>query len=223
MDDLKAVEDLEAIASTMLRDLSPAGQRSVMRRVARDLRKSQSDRIKSQKNPDGSAFEARRKKREPSMGNYTVRFLYPEHGIGPARAVLMKSWRRDGPLLTGYDVEAGGIRSFFWDKVIRWLGVSPEDQNKGGGKIRNRPALRDRDMFRKIRSSRYLRSGANEREAWIGFIGGISRIAKVHQEGLKDEPASGQKAVTYAVRELLGMTLAEREDVLDIVFKHLLR
>lgn len=220
-DDLRSIENLEAIASGLLRDLSPAGQRAVMRRVARDLRKSQSDRIKSQKNPDGSAFARRRPKPQPSMGNYTVRFLYPEHGSGPPRAVMMKSWRRDGPLLTGYDIEAGGIRSFFWDKIIKWLGVSPEDQTKGGGKIRNRPTIRDRDMFRRIRMPRNLRSGANEREAWIGFIGGVARIARVHQEGLKDEPAKGQKAVTYAMRELLGLTLSEREDILDLVFKHL--
>lgn len=186
-DDLRSIENLEAIASGLLRDLSPAGQRSVMRRVARDLRKSQADRIKTQKNPDGSAFASRRPKAKPSMGGYTVRFLYPEHGSGAPRAVLMKSWRRDGPMLTGYDIEAGGIRSFFWDKVIKWLGVSPDDQTKSGGKIRNRPTLRDRDMFRRIRMPRHLRSGANEREAWVGFIGSVARIARVHQEGLQDE------------------------------------
>lgn len=219
--ELKDIEALEDVVGALIRDLSPAGQKTLMRKVARDLRKSQSARIASQKNPDGTPFAARKKKPAPSMGNYAVRFLYPEHGSGPPRAVMMKSWRRDGPLFTGYDVEAGGIRSFFWDKVIKWLGVSPADQNKRAGQIRNRPTLRERSMFRRIRSNRYLRSGGDEREAWVGFFGDISRIAEVHQHGLKDTPSQGQKAINYAQRELLGLTLTEREDLLDTVLAHL--
>jgi len=220
-DDLKALEDLEAICAGLLRDLSPPGRRKIMRAVARDVKKSQASRIKAQKNPDGSGYEKRKPKPKPSMGNYTVHFLYPAGGEGEPRAVMMKSWMRDGPMLTGYDIEAGGIRSFFWDKIIKWLGVSPADQNKGGGKIRNRPTLKDKAMFRKLRLPRNLKSGANEREAWIGFIGDVTRIVRVHQEGLVDEPAKGQKAVTYAMRELLGWSLADRENMVELVLKHL--
>ncbi|MDC7675373.1 phage virion morphogenesis protein [Asticcacaulis machinosus] len=221
MSELRALEELEAIVSGLLRDLSSPGRRQLMRKVARDVRKSQSDRIKAQKNPDGSAFEARRPKPKPSMGNYAVHFLYPSGGSGPPRAVLMKSWMRDGQMLTGYDIEAGGIRSFFWDKIIKWLGVSPDDQNKSGGKIRNRPSLKEKAMFRKLRSPRFLKSGANEREAWIGFVGDVARLASVHQHGLSEEPAKGQKAVNYAMRQLLGLSIEDREDLLDSVLKHL--
>lgn len=217
---LRALEDLEAICSGLLRDLSPSGRRKIMRAVARDVKRSQAARIKAQKNPDGSGYAKRKPRPAPSMGQYTVHFLYPEHGTGAPRAVMMKSWKRDGPMLTGFDIEAGDIRSFFWDKIIKWLGVSPADQNKGGGKIRNRPTLKDKAMFRKLRLPRNLKSGANDREAWIGFIGDVVRIVRVHQEGLVDEPAKGQKAVTYAMRELLGWSLADREQIAELVMEH---
>ncbi len=90
----------------------------------------------------------------------------------------------------------------FWDKIIKWLGVSPADQNKGGGNIRNRPTLKDKAMFRKLRLPRNLNSAANDHEAWIGFIGDVANRAPSPRG--PGEPAKGQAGVTYAMRELLG-------------------
>jgi len=52
--------NLEAWAHAMVAALSPAGRRRLQVRLARDLRRSQADRIAAQENPDGSSFEARK-------------------------------------------------------------------------------------------------------------------------------------------------------------------
>lgn len=60
-----AVDELSAVetwAGALLGQLSPAGRRTVMRDVARELRRSQQKRIAAQQNPDGSAYEPRKAK-----------------------------------------------------------------------------------------------------------------------------------------------------------------
>lgn len=59
MDELSAVETW---AGALLGQLSPAGRRTVMRDVARELRRNQQKRIAAQQNPDGSAYEPRKAK-----------------------------------------------------------------------------------------------------------------------------------------------------------------
>ncbi len=56
-DDLKHIEDW---AEGLLAKLEPAERRKVTRTIGRELRRSQQRRIMAQKNPDGSAFEARK-------------------------------------------------------------------------------------------------------------------------------------------------------------------
>jgi len=217
MDDLAAIE---AIADALIRKLSSAERRTLLRRMARGIRDSQARRIASQRAPDGAAFAPRKAKKPPAPGNYAVKFLYPK-GPNP-RLVLMKSWVHEGPLITGFDVEAGGIRSFFWDKVDRWLPVQREEQNKGAGKFRRQGRIRQKAMFRKLRNGRNLRSDASDSEAWIGFSGRASEIASVHQDGLSDRPAARARPVRYARRELLGLTPAERSAALDLLLGHLI-
>ncbi len=59
MTDLAAVEQL---ASALLRSVAPPARRKILTAIARDIRRSQSDRIAAQKQPDGSAFAPRRPK-----------------------------------------------------------------------------------------------------------------------------------------------------------------
>lgn len=210
---------IEALAGNLLQSLSGADRRALLRKLARALRATQSERIGRQQNPDGSAFEARRPRRELHPGNYAVKFLYPKGDANP-RAVFMKSWVRQGPLLTGYDAEVGAIRSFFWDKVDRWLPVEPEDQNKNAGRLRRRGNMRRQAMFRKLRSARFLRSGATDTEAWIGFTGRASVVASIHQDGAMDAPKQGGRQIRYAQRGLLGMTERERTLALDMLLDH---
>jgi phage gpG-like protein len=212
--------EVERIAGALLRQIGPSERRRILRAIARDLRNSQEDRIRRQQNPDGGAYAPRRQKKPPRPGNYAVKFLYPL-GAAEPRLVLMKSWVHEGNLLTGFDVEAGGIRSFFWDKVDRWLPVDPNEQNKGAGKFRRAGSIRRKAMFRKLRNGRNLRAGSTDRELWVGFTGRASAIASVHQDGGMDRPSVHAKPVRYPQRELLGDTPAERERMLDMLLGHI--
>ncbi|MFT3967101.1 MAG: phage virion morphogenesis protein, partial [Sphingobium sp.] len=122
MSDLDGLIELERIAGGLIASLDSSGRRRLLRAMARDIRKSQAARIAAQRDPDGTAYEPRKEKREQKPGAYPVRFLYPK-GAAKPRLVLMKSWVRQGPLITGFDIEASAIRSFFWDKIDKWLPV----------------------------------------------------------------------------------------------------
>ncbi|HGH3376065.1 TPA: phage virion morphogenesis protein [Enterobacter ludwigii] len=60
MSDFKPFDDK---LSGLLASLSPAGRRKLAGDIAKELRKSQQQRIKQQKSPDGSPYQAR--KRQP--------------------------------------------------------------------------------------------------------------------------------------------------------------
>lgn len=216
---MKDFAEVERLAGALLRGLAPGERRALLRRMARDLRRSQADRIAANRAADGSAFAPRRPKKDLRPGNHALRFLYPKGAPAP-RAVFLKSWVRQGPIFTGFDQEAGGLRSFFWDKVDRWLPVAAAEQNAGAGRLRRRGAIRQKAMFRRLRGPRFLRADATDNEAWIGFAGRAAEIARVHQEGLLDRPTARAKPVRYAQRALLGLTEQERSRAIDILLDH---
>ncbi len=216
------LRELEEFVGGMLKSLEPAALRGLLRRVSRQMRTSNQKRIAAQRNPDGSAFAKRKPPTEPKPGNHALKFLYPSGGSGAPRLVYLKSWEKQGPIFTGYDREAGGIRSFEYAKVIKYLSLSPGEENAGAGKIRNRSTIRQRAMFRKIRRAGSFNAGATDYEAWVGFGGMVAHVARIHQFGLRDRPARHAREVRYDKRELLGMTAADREELLDAVIKHML-
>ena len=57
MDDLQRVDDWLA---ALLANLEPAARNRMMRQLAQELRRSQQQNIRLQRNPDGTAFEPRR-------------------------------------------------------------------------------------------------------------------------------------------------------------------
>jgi phage virion morphogenesis protein len=123
--------------------------------------------------------------------------------------------------MTGFDIEAGAIRSFEFTKVVKWLDVPPEYKNKNTGKLRRRGGIRRRNMFRRLASSKFLKTKTDDQGFWVGFSGKVSQIASVHQQGLRDKPSLRAKAVPYPRRELLGATPADRERMLDALYAHL--
>jgi phage virion morphogenesis protein len=218
-DDLAEVERL---AGALLRGVSPGQRRILMRKMARDLVISQRQRITAQRQPDGSAFAARKPKAQQATGRGTACFLYPSGGGGEPRRVIMKSFAwGTGRKMTGFDIEAGAIRSFDFDKIVKWLPVPDEHRNAGGSRLRRRGGLRRRAMFRRLATSRFLKTGMDEQGFWVGFTGKVSQIADIHQHGLRDRPSLRAKAVPYAKRELLGTTSGDRERLLDLLFDHL--
>lgn len=58
MSDLRAIEDW---AGALLVKIEPKERRKINQTIARELRRSQQQRIKTQRNPDGSAYAPRKK------------------------------------------------------------------------------------------------------------------------------------------------------------------
>lgn len=150
------IEELEALLDGLLSKLDDGQRRAIARKIAKDIRRSQSDRIGAQQSPDGAAY-APRKSREPARG----------------RRGAIKRQAKRGP------------------------------------------------MFRKLRGSAWLQGRGSADEASIGFAGATaSRIARVSQLGLRDRVSRDGPMADYPQRVLLGLTEAERAQVLALVLEH---
>lgn len=131
MSDFKPFDDR---LNGLIAALSPAARRKLAGEIAKQLRKSQQQRIKEQKAPDGSPYQARKRQ--------------------PLRA------------------KTGRIK---------------------------------RTMFQKLRTNRYMKATGRENSAVVEFTGKVQRIARIHQNGLKDRPNLHSRDVQYAKRPLLGV------------------
>lgn len=214
--------EVERLAGAILRNLSSAERGKILRRMGIALAGSQRRRIAAQRAPDGTPFEPRKEKQQGLPSRGATCFLYPSGGSGGSRRVIMKSFTwGTGRMMTGFDIEAGAIRSFDFDKVIKWLPVPDEHRNKAtGGRLRRRSSLRRKAMFRRLASARFLRAGVDNQGMWVGFTGQASRIADIHHSGLRDRPSLRGNAIRYPKRELLGATPDDREMLLDLLFAH---
>jgi hypothetical protein len=215
-DSVDDLSELEQFARDALDRVSASEQRRLLRAIGATIQSSQRARIASQQAPDGSAYPKRKTKEAPSPGKFALRFLYPKGGAEP-RTAFLKSWVHQGPIFTGYDIEAGAIRSFYWDKVDKFLPIPAADQNRNAGKMPRRGRIRARAMFRKLKGPRFLQKGVAGSEAWIGFSGRAGEVARVHQEGLEDKPSQKAKMVRYIRRQLLGLTPVERDRVMSLL------
>lgn len=146
------LDDLSTWLTPLMLRLEPAQRARLARDVAQALRRSQQQRILTQRNPDGTAYAPRK-----------------------ARQLRGKA-----------------------------------------GRIKSRAK-----MFTKLRTARYLKARGTADEAVVSFAGRISRIARVHQYGLRDRAERGAPDVQYPQRELLGLTDFERERLRDQVLAHL--
>ncbi|AWY43745.1 phage virion morphogenesis protein [Pseudomonas putida] len=76
-------------------------------------------------------------------------------------------------------------------------------------------------MFRKLRNASYLKAKGDSNLVSVGFTGRISRIARVHQYGLKDRAERGAPEVKYEQREVLGFTDADLDLIRDMLLNQL--
>lgn len=142
--------DLDTWASGLVAALDSKSRRQLAREVARSVAAAQADRIRQQRNPDGTAYAPR------------------------------KLRKRKG-------------------------------------------SLRQRAMFSKLRTAKYLRTEYSQQSAVITFAGTVQHMAQVHQLGLRDRVSRKLHApeIQYAKRELLGVTDTDRALLADIILKHL--
>lgn len=86
--------------------------------------------------------------------------------------------------------------------------------------VRGKKGRVKRAMFAKLRTNRYMKAKGSNDDAVVEFVGRVQRMARVHQDGLKDRPTRYSKEVRYDVRELLGFGEADRQIVEDVVISH---
>jgi len=146
VDDLQRVDDWLA---ALLANLEPAARNRMMRQLAQELRRSQQQNIRLQRNPDGTAFEARR--------------------------VTARSKK---------------------------------------GRIK-------RQMFAKLRTTKYLKTAATADSASVQFDGKVQRIARVHHYGLRDRVSRKGPEVKYAERRLLGINDESEDITRDVLLRWL--
>lgn len=87
--------------------------------------------------------------------------------------------------------------------------------------IRGKKGRVKREMFAKLRTSRYMKASGNDSEAAVAFTGRVQRIARVHQYGQRDKPGPGSKPVLYPIRPLLGFSESDQKMVEEAIINHL--
>nr|WP_226857673.1 phage virion morphogenesis protein [Enterobacter cloacae complex sp. P31C] len=133
--------------AALLANLEPAARNRMMRQLAQELRRSQQQNIRLQRNPDGTTFEPRR--------------------------VTARSKK---------------------------------------GRIK-------RQMFAKLRTTKYLKTAATADSASVQFDGKVQRIARVHHYGQRDRVRRNGPEVRYSQRRLLGVN----DGVMEATMNTLLR
>ncbi|HHT8253589.1 TPA: phage virion morphogenesis protein [Citrobacter braakii] len=124
---------LDEWLTALLANLEPAARSRMMRQLAQQLRRTQQQNIRLQRNPDGSSYEPRR--------------------------VTARSKK---------------------------------------GRIK-------RQMFAKLRTTKYLKTAAGADSASVQFDGKVQRIARIHHYGLRDRISRKGPEVRYTERRLLGI------------------
>ncbi len=98
----------------------------------------------------------------------------------------------------------------------------------GSGFAPRKPQLRHkqgqlrRQMFARLRTAKYLKAKGTSEAAIVAFTAEVSRIARVHQFGLRDRvnKKTGLET-TYPLRELLGISEADEALIRDLAVEHL--
>ncbi|EMH4103969.1 phage virion morphogenesis protein [Serratia marcescens] len=90
-------------------------------------------------------------------------------------------------------------------------------------RLRSTKRLRDRAMFSKLRTARYLKAQGNSDAAIVEFVGRVQRMANVHHYGLRDRPTPHGEAVKYEVRPRLGLSEKEVKKIEEIIFLDILK
>ncbi|MEB0137999.1 MULTISPECIES: phage virion morphogenesis protein [unclassified Undibacterium] len=84
------------------------------------------------------------------------------------------------------------------------------------GRIKRKKAA----MFEKLRTAKHLKLVNDEQQLAVGFFGRVGRIARVHQDGLRDQVGRATAQYAYPQRVLLGLTAEEHGLVREQVLRY---
>jgi phage virion morphogenesis protein len=78
-------------------------------------------------------------------------------------------------------------------------------------------------MFEKLKMARYLKAKGTPQQAVTGFAGRVSRVARVHQHGLKDRAERDAPKIRYAKRQLLGISPEDLQEVRELIIDTIIK
>ncbi|MBD4059506.1 phage virion morphogenesis protein [Xanthomonas citri pv. citri] len=82
--------------------------------------------------------------------------------------------------------------------------------------------IKSAKMFAKLRQARFLKVCASPNAVSVGFVGRVSRIARVHQEGLTERVRPNGPRTRFSKREILGLTREDRQLISRSLLSHIL-
>ncbi|MDM2736139.1 phage virion morphogenesis protein [Citrobacter sp. Ct235] len=80
-----------------------------------------------------------------------------------------------------------------------------------------------REMFAKLRTSRFMKATAGNNAAVVEFTGKVQRIANVHQYGLNDRPNRNSHYMKYEMRPLFGFNEESNKQVENVILTMLMK
>jgi phage virion morphogenesis protein len=136
----------------------------------------------------------------------------------------------------------GQLEPVSLNKLVRSIGKAlrrsqqlriTAQQNPNGSKyaLRKQRGLRNKQgrmkrklkLFKKLGTGRFLKMHNDQSEIIMGFTGRISRIARVHQFGLKDRAEHNAPYVNYDTREILGLAQSDLNLIRETLAKNIKR
>ncbi|EFU6029429.1 phage virion morphogenesis protein, partial [Escherichia coli] len=161
----KAFTELDRKAQVIIKWAAPDSQARIAKHIAKELRRTQQARIRSQKAPDGTAWTPRR--RRVTRIQERIRFIRDNE------VRTLKNWHHDtgkyGRTITGWDEDKGGIRTFYRADILRFLEIRTRRINQD--------STRRAPMFVKLRTARYLKARTDASGVTVGYSGVAARIA----------------------------------------------
>lgn len=148
------LQRIEEWIGGLLIKVSPVERRRLSRKIGLDLRRSQSVRIASQRNPDGTGFTPRKNQKRIQ-----------------SRKGRLKRMRAE--------------------------------------------------MFQRLKMLSRMNLKTDQDQISISFLEKVSRIARVHQLGLKDRVSKNGPEAQYPARRLLGFSQTDEQLIRDSVLRHL--
>ncbi|HBT4738916.1 phage virion morphogenesis protein [Klebsiella pneumoniae] len=87
--------------------------------------------------------------------------------------------------------------------------------------VRTKQGRIRRQMFAKLRTTKYLKAVASQDAASVEFESRVQRIARVHHYGLRDRVSRKGPEVKYAERRLLGLNNVTENIIRERLFFYL--
>lgn len=89
--------------------------------------------------------------------------------------------------------------------------------------VRNKKGRVKHEMFKKLRTAKYMKAKGSADDAVVEFTGKVQRMARVHHYGLRDRPARGVKEVLYEERPLLGFSKLTEQHIEYYIMRSLIK